>query len=239
MPNVRIDPQTWLPEAIQWHLDEFLDDRECRVLEAGCGSASHFRLPPSARIVGIDISKAQLDRHKGLTEKILGDIQTYDLGTGIYDLVVCTFVLEHVRYPRKAMERFVRSLKRNGLILVVVPDLMSLAGLVAKYTPHFVHVLFYRWFLGKANAGRSSTGPFPTFHSWDIAPNRLLEFFHLNDCKVVFQCAWSERYKHIKARSHFWAVIYLFLAKSLSVVSMGRLGGVSRGAFVILARKNS
>jgi hypothetical protein len=48
-----------------------------KLLEAGCGSASHLELKPAVDGVGIDISRAQLERNTMVQEKILGDIQDY------------------------------------------------------------------------------------------------------------------------------------------------------------------
>ncbi len=45
------------------------------LLEAGCGSASNINFGDNVRMVGIDISKKQLERNSTLHEKIIGDIQ--------------------------------------------------------------------------------------------------------------------------------------------------------------------
>ena len=65
---------------LQAFIDTFASDRSSlKVLEAGCGALTHIALPSEAYIVGIDISKDQLDRNENLKETIHGDIQCCDL----------------------------------------------------------------------------------------------------------------------------------------------------------------
>jgi 2-polyprenyl-3-methyl-5-hydroxy-6-metoxy-1,4-benzoquinol methylase len=75
--------------------------KNIRVLEAGCGSASHFNFGQNAYLVGIDISEEQLKSNSVLNEKILGDIQVYNLPVTNFDVIVCWYVLEHLPEPEK------------------------------------------------------------------------------------------------------------------------------------------
>src|SRR5437763_13051988 len=78
----------------------FSSNRAIRVLEAGCGSSQRaewlFQVNPGSEIVGIDASPEAIEENLILTVKILGDIQTYPLGTNEFDLIICYFVLEHL-----------------------------------------------------------------------------------------------------------------------------------------------
>src|SRR5579862_6866063 len=74
-----------------------------KVLEAGCGSSSHVRLPGTVHAVGIDISAEQLAKNTAVQEKILGDIQQYRLPRGEFDVTVCWMVLEHLSNPGDAL----------------------------------------------------------------------------------------------------------------------------------------
>src|SRR5262249_30880917 len=71
-----------------------------KLLEAGCGSATHVRFKPVVHAVGIDISKEQLDRNTAVQEKILGDLQEYPLPKSEYDVALCWMVLAHHRRLR-------------------------------------------------------------------------------------------------------------------------------------------
>ena len=135
-----------LPE-LQAFLDKEMARMESvRVLEAGCGSASNVRFGARARLVGIDISRMQLERNTILQEKIIGDIQQYDFPPASFDLIVCWDVLEHLPQPELALRRFARAVKTNGLVILKLPNVLSVKGLVTKLLPHTFHVLAYRYF---------------------------------------------------------------------------------------------
>ena len=167
-------PETAQLQAV---LDELLHGRDqLRVLEAGCGSTSHVRLPEGATLVGIDISEKQLARNTRLDERILGDLQVHDLGVETFDVIICWDVLEHLPEPERALERFVRAIRRDGVIVLALPHARSLKGLVTKATPHAFHVWFYRRILGKPLAGTDDRAPFPTFMRNSIIPDRIVQF---------------------------------------------------------------
>ena len=66
-------------EKLQNKVDELLGRKQrLKILEAGCGSKSHLQFE-NPYVVGLDISREQLDRNKQLSERIQGDIQYYDL----------------------------------------------------------------------------------------------------------------------------------------------------------------
>lgn len=115
-----------------------------KILEAGCGSATHYQFKTNSELVGIDISQKQLDHNKAISEKILGDIQTYDLSDSNFDAVICHFVLEHLDHPEKALVNFIRGLSDKGVIVIVAPILFSVGGLLGKFTPLWFHVFACR-----------------------------------------------------------------------------------------------
>jgi SAM-dependent methyltransferase len=70
-------------------VDQALGDRApLRVLDAGCGGATRFTFSAPARIVGIDSSARQLERHPGLDEKIVGDVQLHRFTPSSFDVVI-------------------------------------------------------------------------------------------------------------------------------------------------------
>jgi len=139
---------------------------EIKLLEAGCGSFSHISLKPFVRSVGIDISQEQLDLNTDLDEKILGDIQTYPLPESEFDVIVCWYVIEHLARPQDALERMFKALKPGGLLILTFPNILSIKGLVTKYTPHWFHRFVYR-LLG------FEMRPFTTYCRWSILPERV------------------------------------------------------------------
>ena len=139
-------------------LQTFLDDYPLPegpdILEAGCGSRSHVIFPSTSRTIGIDISEKQLARNDGLDERICGDIQDYDFTEGSFDIIICWDVLEHLKEPTQALDRFYKAIRPNGLIILGLPNVLSLWGLITKLSPHWSHVWFYRIVFKKKEAGR-------------------------------------------------------------------------------------
>ena len=71
---MELNPQiSDLQQVIDYHV---ANHQKIKILEAGCGSSTKIDFPTTAEMIGIDISKKQLDRNAMLHEKICGDIQT-------------------------------------------------------------------------------------------------------------------------------------------------------------------
>lgn len=159
---------------LQAIVDEFATrERPLRVLEAGCGSTSYISVGEDAHVTGIDISARQLERHATLDRKVLGDVQAHRFQEGEFDLVVCWDVLEHLPAPERAVASFAWAVRRGGLVVLALPNVLSLKGLVTKFTPHGFHVWVYRHLFGWEHAGRDDHGPFRTHLRWSIAPEAL------------------------------------------------------------------
>jgi SAM-dependent methyltransferase len=162
-------------DKLQEVLDPFLAVREkVRVLEAGCGSATHLDFRDKAYVVGLDLSERQLERNSSLDERILGDVESYPLPPREYDVIVCWNVLEHVPHPERAMRNFSSAVRDDGIVIMAIPNVRSIKGLATKFTPYRFHLWVHRSLLGRADAGTDGRGPFPTFLRAAIAPRALL-----------------------------------------------------------------
>lgn len=195
-----------------------------RVLEAGCGSLTRVQLPADRKLVGIDISQRQLDRNTDLDEKILGDVQTFPSPVPGFDLVLCWDVIEHLPEPMNAIERMTSALNPGGGLVLAFPNLWSLKGLVTKFTPYFVHVLFHRYVVGDQHAAENQ---FPTVFRASIAPGKLRGWARRHG----FDVAYDEVYEGsvqvgLRSRSRwmdcgFWAVGFVSRALSFGKLDLG------------------
>ena len=161
------------------------------MLEAGCGSSSHFDPGPGARLVGIDISAKQLDRNTALDEKIVGDIQALDLGGRQFDVVVCWDVLEHLPQPKRALEYLAAATRPGGILILAMPNALSLKGLVTKLTPYRAHVFVYRVVFGNPGAGSDDQGPFHTYMRLAIAPRRIARAAREHRLSLLYQARYE------------------------------------------------
>lgn len=212
-------------QRLQGYVDRELSQRQSvSVLEAGCGSATYLDFGERARLVGIDISRKQLDRNNLLREKILGDIQRYDFAPGSFDVIICWDVLEHLPNPELAILHFARAIKPGGLVILKLPNVLSLKGLVTKFVPHTVHVLAYRYFYGDKNAGKEDRAPFRTYLRFRASAASLQKQgarLGLREVYVggfdVAEIDWLRRAKAV----HF---VYKTIKAVSAFLSLGRLG---------------
>jgi SAM-dependent methyltransferase len=172
---------------VQAFVDEALQGRtDLRVLDAGCGSNSYVRTPETAHRVGIDISEEQLRKNIFVDEKILGDIQVYELPSASFDVIICWWVLEHLREPTEVLSRFRDALRENGIMILAIPNVLSTKGLATKLTPLWFHVWIYRTLYGDKMAGAPGHPPFRTWLRFSISPGALSRFAHKSGLSVDY-----------------------------------------------------
>lgn len=155
------------------------------ILEAGCGSGSNIPIPSGSHVTGIDISEEELAKNSVVSEKIVGDLETWPLEESTYDLVVCWDVVEHLKRPRLAMDNMARSVKPGGLLLLAFPNVHSIKAVVAKYTPLWFHSLVNRMVYGE-RAGSPGLINFPTVLDPVISPKRMQGFAEKNGLLLEF-----------------------------------------------------
>ncbi|MFN3394282.1 MAG: class I SAM-dependent methyltransferase [Candidatus Thermochlorobacter sp.] len=172
-------------EALLHHLGETTG---LEVLEAGCGSASHLKLS-HCRVTGIDISPYQLERNTQLAERICADLHTFEneQWNHAFDLIVCWDVIEHLERPRIVLEKFFKWVKPTGKVVLAYPNPQIWKGVVTKYSPYFVHQLFYRVASGTPfSASKHDQGPFRTVFADDIKLMPLLQLAEHHGFKLEF-----------------------------------------------------
>jgi SAM-dependent methyltransferase len=195
----------------------FKQRKDLKLFEAGCGSASHFGFEGIARSVGIDISQDVLDKNTMLDEKILGDLQTHPLPKRQFDIVVCWDVLEHLPRPQAALANMFATVSSDGLLVLGFPHLISIKGLVTKFTPYSFHVWLYKTVL------KYDFVPFPTFLSTDIIPRRVVEFGEENGFSALY---FKVEQGGVTAR--LAKKLWLFKAATHSVDALWRLSTLGK-----------
>lgn len=211
-----------------------------KILEAGCGSISKIRIPINSYLVGIDISQKQLNRNDILSEKILGDIQYYDFKKDEYDLIVCRHVLEHLDNPKKVMTNFIKAVKNDGLILIISPNPYSIKGFITKFTPHWFHILVYRYIYGRKDAGKNDTAPFRTHLRFFISPKSLIKIAMKNGYTSIYYKdhdaldGWVGDFIKNKSRIMFFTLHSLH--KLISKLSFNI---ISKSEFVLILKKSN
>ncbi|MDY7009290.1 MAG: class I SAM-dependent methyltransferase [Planctomycetota bacterium] len=224
--------------ALQKVVDDVFDSKETvNVLEAGCGSATHIKMGANAYVVGIDISRRQLERNESLNERILGDIQEYDLPSGGFDLIICWNVLEHLAHPRRALENFARAVRDGGMIILRLPNVLSVEGLMTKCTPHWFHVWVQRHLYGREIGGETGYKPFKTYMRMSLRPRALRLFAHGHGLIVRHCGVFARNRPHVlKNRHPVLYASYRLFALLASVVTFGVVDAGSSGCLAVFQK---
>src|ERR1700730_5754347 len=104
-----------------------------QILDVGCGAGDNAALMkrdcPSCRIFGITGStrEAELARQY-MVDCFVFDIEgpiPNDLSLPMFDVLVFSHVLEHLREPAKVLSKFLKYLVEDGEVLIAVPNILS------------------------------------------------------------------------------------------------------------------
>jgi SAM-dependent methyltransferase len=186
---------------IQSALDRFVagQSHPLRVLEAGCGSLSNIKLGSDVHVVGIDVSAEALAQNATIHERVQANLETFDLGNAEYDLIVCWDVLEHLAKPTNVVRKFLRAVKPGGLILLALPNVLSIKGLVAKYTPLSFHLFVHRLIYGQRAGNAPGYEVCPTYLRYSIAPRSIarLAMHHAFDVDLfsIYESGMQRRFR--------------------------------------------
>lgn len=208
------------------------DGRTIRVLDAGCGSSLCLNIAQNIHVVGIDISEKQLQGNTNVNEKILGDIQTYDLPPSSFDVIVCWDVLEHLSDPQKALLNFKRAIKENGIIVLKLPNVLSTKGLLTKFTPLWFHVWAYRHICGSKEAGTDGRGPFKTFLRFSIR-STAIERFALKNGFLIEHFSIYEG----QVGSKIIDTIFVILKLIIKALSLGKIDANKTDYIIVLKKQ--
>jgi 2-polyprenyl-3-methyl-5-hydroxy-6-metoxy-1,4-benzoquinol methylase len=213
-----------LKQFLNDYCSKNFNDGKIKLLEAGCGFQSLVHFDRERITTGIDISEKQLERNKTLDERIVGDIQTFPLEANKYDIIVCWDVLEHLPRPDLALKNFRNAIKDNGIIIIGIPNVLSVKGLITKYTPLWFHVLFYKYiFRSNFSTGEDDKGPFKTYLKYSISLPSLRKFARNNNLREVYMDT-SDVSEYLKMTNKFFFHVYGVIKKAFKVLSLGKLG---------------
>jgi 2-polyprenyl-3-methyl-5-hydroxy-6-metoxy-1,4-benzoquinol methylase len=209
---------------IQDIVDEYARANEdgIEVLDAGCGCGSRIRFPGNTVLAGIDINPEQLEKNDRIHKKILGDIQTYTTDER-YDLTFCWDLLEHLEHPEEAVTRLLTWTKPGGLIIISVPNAVSLKGMITKLSPYAFHKWVYR------DVYQYDHKPFRTYMRRCIAPKHLCAFFKGH------RIEYTGFEDHLFKRSYL-NTIYRSITTLIRVLSLGRYDP-GQAQFYLVVRK--
>jgi 2-polyprenyl-3-methyl-5-hydroxy-6-metoxy-1,4-benzoquinol methylase len=224
---------------LQSFVEMSLRDRGAiKVLEAGCGSHSNIEMPEStsAYLVGIDISEEQLQMNSVVHEKIVGDIQSYVLPSSEFDVIICWWVLEHVLHPEKALDNFLCSMKEDGLLILTVPNVLSIKGLLTKYSPQWFHIWVHRKFWKFLSV--KGFIPFRTYLKFSISPLSLRRFAAKNNLSIEFSSLYeSQTVKEFRRKHKLVNIGWWLIIQTIKILSFGKIDAEPTEFMIVLKKK--
>jgi 2-polyprenyl-3-methyl-5-hydroxy-6-metoxy-1,4-benzoquinol methylase len=143
----RFDPATMRGELLEAeHLARYRWAAQLaagrRVLDAGCGTAYGSAILAQAgalEVVGVDLAVDVLDSVRTELPATVtlepGDVRDLRFPDGMFDLIVCFEVIEHVNDPGGTLDEFRRLLSPDGILALSSPN----RDVYPQGNPHHVH----------------------------------------------------------------------------------------------------
>jgi SAM-dependent methyltransferase len=149
--------QGYAPSLRRWMASELRSlPEDSPVLEVGCGDASFTTelARYSRRVTAIDLSAGQIEenagRFPGIAFRQHDVAEPLPFGDGIFAVVWCSEVLEHLFDPAYALREMCRVLQPGGRLLATVPyhgRFKNILIALFKWDEHFApgnpHIRFY------------------------------------------------------------------------------------------------
>lgn len=115
-----------------------------KTLDVGCGYLGMLfkedKLEDSLlNSFGVDIDFMALSKNSKVKNRICADAHNLPFKTEIFDIIVCRWLLEHLKHPDIAMKEFARVLNKGGYLYAKTPNLLNYAMFISKNTPLRFH----------------------------------------------------------------------------------------------------
>ena len=212
------------------------------ILEAGCGQKWPLNLEGVRYVLtGIDLDREALNIRKNtlsdLDETIEGDLCSADLGVDRFDVIYCSFVLEHIKDADLVIKNFIRWTKPNGVIIIKIPDPNSVYGYITRNTPHWFHVFFYRFILKNKHAGKPGYAPYPTYYSPIISRDGMRDFCNDEANTITLDAEYGDGY--FKPGKGSMKTLINVIKKFVNILSIGHLSDKHTNLLFILRKNNN
>lgn len=195
------------------------------ILEAGCGHCWELDLGDAEfRLTGVDLDRAALDlrtnTYHDLDDAILGDLSTVHLEPAAFDAIYSSYVLEHVIDADRVLDNFTRWLRPSGLLVIRFPDPHSVRGFLTRLSPHWVHVLYYKYVIRFPGAGSPGHPPYPTIYHPTVSRAGIAHFCRTHGFTIREQ--WGDG-QHLLMGGGVVRTMTRALLSTVSALSFGRL----------------
>jgi|GEM_PF-6302888 len=137
-------------------LVKFLGDvTNKKILEIGCGDGRYLKFlqERGAYVIGLDISDVALSLAKKRGQVIKADARNLPFKSNVFDAVFSFGVVEHFDETQKAINEHQRVTKKDGIIIISVPNIFSPYNILAALW----HIKKGTWRMRPASYGKRFT----------------------------------------------------------------------------------
>jgi 2-polyprenyl-3-methyl-5-hydroxy-6-metoxy-1,4-benzoquinol methylase len=201
-----------LPQYYEWIRYDILDvvpSSAKHILSIGCGGGitEAIMTRRGVKVVGVEMNPeaARIARQRGLTI-LEGDASEIDVSVAgeLYDCIIYGDVLEHIPDPLSVLQRHIASLKKNGTVIVSVPNFRH-------------YSVLWQLFIG-GHVRYVDGGILDRTHLRITTRKMVFEWFELAGLRKTFlkYVIWGRRYRLISAVS--LGLLREFLASQILAV---------------------
>ena len=142
----RLKPE-WKDSLVLYR--EIIDEctrADMRILDIGCRHADLLRpvYSKTKYTYGLDVDKNALDRNAVIGKKAVGTADSLPFLDNTFDVVVSSWVLEHLDNPRRVFREIYRVLKPGGKVIFVTPNSWNYNVWMIRVIPNAFHDFFTR-----------------------------------------------------------------------------------------------
>lgn len=139
-------------------------DKEKVVLDAGCGRGG-FEFGHFAKLViGVDKDSAALEENQFVDQKIVADLNNIPLPDNYVDVIVATFVFEHLANPLPVWQELARVAKPGGRFIFITSNLLNPVMLSSKILPYKIQNLLIKKLLKRQEEAHRTFHRTNTYH---------------------------------------------------------------------------
>ncbi len=124
------------------------------VLDLGCGAGGVMELfgAQVETLIGIDRHLPSLRHNRtGAMQRVLGDADALPFPAGTFDLIVCSWVIEHVVRPERMFMEISRVLKPAGHFVFLTPNAANYIARINRLTPRLMQTSLVRMLYGRGS----------------------------------------------------------------------------------------
>jgi len=117
-------------------------------MDAGCGEGIYgnewaHKVNPGL-LIGIDVDIESLKKNRLINLAAKASLKEIPLKKGVFDVIICRSVIEHLQDPEKTFKEFYRVLKKNGRLIISTQNICNPIMFVNYILPDSIRIFLKR-----------------------------------------------------------------------------------------------